>query len=93
MESRHETGPKAETGEDRSSRTRQNNKTADRKVTSLRFQTGRGEISETSGLPSGLPVRRGLGESEEDELNQKGESIVGQRPWQCSYSRFKKREP
>ena len=39
----------------RINRTRQNNKTADRKVcqlTALRFQTG-GEASEVSGLPSG----------------------------------------
>ena len=44
MESRQETGPKAETREDRrGNRTRQNNKRTDRKMestTSLRFQTG-----------------------------------------------------
>ena len=56
MELRQKTVLKAKNGEDRSNRTRQNNKRSDRKMesnltTALRFQTG-GETSETPGLHS-----------------------------------------
>ena len=56
LESRQETGPKAEKGEDRmSNRTRQNNNKADRKMKSNDSPeiTDRGETSEKPGLPAG----------------------------------------
>ena len=50
METRQETGPKVEKSEDRSKRTRQNNKSADRKIESNHSPEPRGETSEMPSL-------------------------------------------
>ena len=56
LESRQETGPKAEKGEDRSNGARQNNKRAGRKMESTDIPEipDRGETSETPGLLLGF---------------------------------------